>query len=139
MVIQGEYRKFYTIERYVPFKDRATAERTESASKGTPEYIKEQRIRQEQLNKSRCVRETTNYIESQGQESIILLHFYTIYKSDYCKEHIHTLMYDWDIEEVIQLENQIAMFTDLEEAAERDQKRESKKEEAKTNMLPPNF
>lgn len=48
-------------------------------------------------------------------------------------------MYDWDIEEVIQLENQIAMFTDLEEAAERDQKRESKKEEAKNTMLPPNF
>jgi hypothetical protein len=48
-------------------------------------------------------------------------------------------MYDWDIEDVIQLENQIAMFSDLEEAAEKDHKRESAKENKKNNIAPPTF
>lgn len=57
---------------------------------------------------------------------MILLHFYDIYKSEYCKEHLHTLMYDWDIEEVVTLENQISMFRDIEDAQESDRKRAEK-------------
>lgn len=50
--------------------------------------------------------------------------FFSIYKSEYCKEEWDTLLYDWTFEEFLDLENQIKMLLDLEKASAADNERE---------------
>ncbi|MCP3682615.1 MAG: hypothetical protein GY861_07995 [bacterium] len=48
-------------------------------------------------------------------------------------------MYEWDIEDVVHLENQIAMLQDWEQAAEADRKREERKSQPPSPHNTPSF
>lgn len=66
-----------------------------------------------------------------------MFYFFTIYKSEFYTGDWETLAYDWDIEEVVRLENMIGMYQDMKDAAEADHMaEEARKDAAKATKLP---
>ena len=51
-----------------------------------------------------------------------MLYLGSLVRSDFCTESFHTVAYDWDINDVINLEDIITMFDDVQHAAEEDEK-----------------
>ena len=51
-----------------------------------------------------------------------MLYIGSLVRSEFCQESFYTVAYEWDINDVINLEEMITMFSDLQHAQEEDEK-----------------
>lgn len=89
--------------------------------------------------KTRYQRKTERYITEFNSDSKINFYLFSIYASEFYKGDWETLAYDWDIKEVINLENLMLQYQDMLDAMEADRDASEAKKNPEPTPYHPQF